>query len=424
MTVLLLLALGAAAAEPSRAVPAEVATLLVSVAQVEPAEVITRIDAFTGPKHALLLLSRARARWRLHQEVNDPAAAAKLLDSAQSDFTAALSLDATLTQAHLGLAQCAAAREDWTTALRHAGQGIDPGTADRTLITFLASLALRAGDWRVATLAAQHGILRFADDQGLRRIELAVLVQAGRGEDARQAVLALLAQAPTDVALWRHLAWSAQQTGRDDESVAALEAALALLPADRTLRRQVAEAQLGRGQPQAALFTLRPLVGEPPLPETLADDGLMLLATRIASEGGGDAGLAEARAWLNAVPAAARSRAQHLQAARLAVRAGDQAAAAAALDVLVAEGEVDPAVLTWAAALADGRGDQARAEALYLRASAVDSPAAGPATLRLAALYLKQDRRAEAGTILATYLAKKPDDAQARALHAQVARAR
>ncbi len=421
---LLLLALGAAAAEPSPAVPAEVATLLSGLAKAKPTEVIARIDDFKGPQHALLTLSRAQARFRLHQDAQDPTAAARLLDSAHADFTATLGLDATLVQAHLGLAQCAAAREDWTTALRHAGQGIDPGTADRSQVTFLASLALKAGDWRVATLAAQHGILRFSDSPELRRLELAVLVHAGRGEDARQAVLALLAQAPGDAALWRHLAWSAQQTGRDEESVAALEAALALVPADRSLRRQVAEAQCGRGQPQAALITVRPLMGDPPLPEALGDDGLMLLASHIASEGGGDAGVAQARTWLAAVPIAARSRAQRLQAARLAVRAGDSANAAEVLDALVAAGEADPTVLTWAAALADGQGDHARAEALYLRASAVDSPAAGPAALRLAALYLKQDRPAEAGVILATYLAKKPDDVQARALHAQVERRR
>jgi predicted Zn-dependent protease len=267
-------------------------------------------------------------------------------------------------------------------------------------------------------------LLRFHDDAVLRRIELAVLVHAGRAEDARQAVLALLAHAPGDTDLWRHLAWAAEQTNRPQESAAALEAALTTRPEDRALRQQLAAVQLGRGQPQAALATVAPLIGAAPDAATLADDRLMLLASRCAAEGGGDTGVAQARAWLALVPEARRSREQRVQMARLAVRAGDQAAARTALDALIAAGESDPAVLTWAAALAETAGDAARAEALYLRAGAGDAPAAGPATLRLAALYLKHDRRDEAGTVLAAYLARKPDDAQARALLTQLDRRR
>ncbi len=419
-------------AESPRTVSPEVAALLTEVAAAEPADVVTRINAAATPLHPLLLLSRGQAYWRLSQDMAQVTAQdattetelSRVLTAAEKDFTATLTADPTLKQAHLGLAQCAAAREDWPTAARQAGLGIDPGTADRSLITFLASTALHAGDWRLATLAAQTGILRFSDDQQLRRIELAVLVHADRGEDARQAVLALLAQNPSDAELWQHLAWAAQQTGRNDEAVAALEAALVVKPDDRNIRRSLVEAQLGRGQPQAAFVTVQPLFTEPISPVVLADEGLMLLASRAAAEGGGDAGCVQARAWLAAVPEAQRSRAQHVQAARLAVRAGDTAAAAAALEILIAAGESDPAVLTWAASLAENTRDFARAEALYLRASATESAAAGPATLRLAGLYLGQDRREEARILLATYLSQKPDDTQAHALQTQLERAR
>ncbi len=393
LLAILLLAAALAAGE-APAVPRPLAELLARVAAAEPAEAVRLVDGWDGEPHALLLLARGQARWRLEQRV-----------PAESDFRAALERDPGLRQAHLGLAQCAAAREDWTAASRSAAAGIEVANADAAQFAFLAGLALRAEDWRLATLAAQQGILRFPDDERLRRAELTVLVHAGRAEDARQAALALLARAPGDAALWRHLAWSEQQLGREEASLAALEAALLLLPAERALRLQLVQAQLARGLPQAALLSVRPLMVQP-----TDDPGLALLASRAAADGGE---LQLARAWLDAVPEARRTRDLRLQQARLALQAGDQAAAGAALDLLIRSGESAPAVLTWAASLCEVR-EPARAEALYLRAA---TPAA---TLRLVALYLRQQRRGEAASTLAAYLAEHPGDAQARALQAQL----
>ncbi len=381
------------AAELPQPVPRPVAELLDRIAAAEPAEVIAQVDSWSGAAHPLLLLVRGQARVRLDRHAE-----------AEADFRAALELDPRLRQARLGLAQCAVAREDWTAASREAAAGIDPIEADAAQLGFLAGVALRAGDWRLATLAAQQGILRFPDDVALRRTELAVLAHAGRAEDARQAALALLARAPQDAGLWRQLAWAAQETGRDAEALAALEAASAAAPADLGLRQRLAAQQLAHGLPQAALVTVRPLMAEP----ATVDDALLLLASRAAAEGGD---LPQARAWLAATPEQRRSRAQRIQAARLAVQAGDQRDAAAALDALIAAGEREATVLAWAASLAEADGDDARAEALYLRAA--ELPAAA---LRMVAMYLRQDRRDEAATHLATYLAAHPDDAQARAL--------
>lgn len=415
LALLPLLVAAVHAADPVRTVPPEAAELLNAVAGLEPAEALLRFAAYKGPEHAMIALVRGQARWRLSQDAQAPEARRAALAEAEADFAAALKLDPELRQAHLGLAQCAAARDDWHAASRAVAAAFEPGRSDRGLVIFLAQAAQRAGDWRLATLAAQEGILRFPDDDALRRVELSVLANAGRGEDARQAVLALLARNPDDVELWNHLAWAAHATGREDESLAAREAALAVRPDDRILRRRLAEAQLGRGLPQAALATVAPLLGERPDHAALSDAGLMQLACRAASDAGEPA---RARAWLAAVPEAARNRDLRLLDARLAVQAGDPAAAAAALEALIALGEGDPGVLTWAASLAEQRGDAARAEALLLRAIAAEGGAA--ASLRLAALYIRQDRRDEAAGILATHLAKHPEDAQARALQARL----
>ena len=412
-----------AAAEAVRSVPQAVADLLTKANQAAPAEVVALINAWTGEPHPLLLLARGRARWRLAQETAARLGTehAHLITDAEADFTAALKLDASLKQAHLGLAQCAADREDWNAAMREIAAGMELESADRALMAFYASAALRAHDWRLATLATQQGILRFPDDAQLRKLEVAVLVHGGLAEQARQAILALLAHDPGDAELWRQLAWSAHETGRTDETLGALEAALALKPADGLVRRQLAEAQLSQGLPQAALETVRPLIGDPPRAEALADDQLMQLASRAAADGGA---LSQARSWLAAVPEAKRSREQRLAAARYAVQEGDVKDAGAALDTLIAGGERDPAVLVWAASLAETRGEAARAETLYLQAIGSDKPASSGASLRLTALYLTQNRRDEARNVLASYLATHPDDVHARALEAQLARSR
>ena len=407
------------AAEGKREVSADVAKLLTELANDQPAAALARISEYKGEAHPLILLTLAQTHWRLAASAIDPLEAATHRQAAEKAYGEALKLDPALRQAHLGLAQCAAAREDWLSASREAAAGVEPTLGERSEVTFLAHAALQAKDWRLAGIAAQQGILRFPDDATLRRIELAVLMNAGRAEDTRQAVLALLARDPADADLWRHLAWAAQETRRDDEALAALEAALLLRPTDRTLRRALAEAQLGHGLPQAALATVQALIGQTPTTETLGDDALMLTASRAAAEGGD---LAQGRAWLAAVPEARRTRPLRLQTARLAIQAGDQEAAASALDTLIAMGEQDAGVLTWAGSLAEQRGDAARAEALYLTASGVDHAAASAAALRLVALYLKQGRLEDARVTLATHLAKRPDDQQAKALQAQLDR--
>lgn len=413
------LSAGLAAAENKREVTADQAKLLTEVAKAEPAAALTLLTAYKGEAHPLITLTLAQTYWRLASEAKDETATRGHRDAAEKSYAEALKQDPTLRQAHLGLAQCAAAREDWTTASREAAAGIDPTLSDRGEVTFLAHAALRAQDWRLAGLAAQHGILRFPDDVTLRRIELSVLQHAGRAEDVREGVLALLAKDPGDVELWRHLAWSAQETKRDDEALAALEAAVMLKADDRSLRRALAESQLAHGLPQAAFVTVKVLIGQPPIQTALDDDALMVTASRAAAEADE---LTQGRAWLDAVPEAKRSRALRLQAARLAIQAGDQAAAAGALEALIALGEQDASVLAWAGSLAETRGDLARAEALYLKASGAESGAASAASLRLVALYLKQERIEDARSTLATHLAKRPDDQQARALQAQLER--
>lgn len=407
------------AADAKREVTAEQAKLLNEVAKAEPAAALTTLTAYQGEPHALITLALAQTHWRLAGTSTDETTARTHRDAAEKSYRAALTLDAKLREAHLGLAQCAAARDDWKTASREAAAGIDPSLGDRVEVTFLAHAALRAEDWRLAGIAAQQGILRFPDDATLRRIEVAVLQHAGRAEDVREAVLALLAQNPADADLWRHLAWAAQETRREDEALAALEAAVVLKPDDRALRRSLADTQLARGMPHAALANLTLLIGTPPRAAALSDANLILAASRAAAEAGN---LAQGRAWLDAVPEQERTRPLRLQSARLAVQAGDQQAAAVALDALIALGEQDASVLTWAGSLAEGRGDLARAEALYLKASGSDAPSASAASLRLVALYLKQERLEDARGTLATHLAKRPDDAQARALQAQLER--
>ena len=407
--------------EVTNEVTTEVAKLLNELATDQPIDALKRLSNYKGENHPLIQLTLAQTHWRLASAALNPQETSLHRDAAEKAYAETLKLDPTVRQAHLGLAQCAAARNDWLVSSREAAAGVEPTLSERSEVTFLAHAALEAKDWRLAGLAAQHGILRFPDDDALRRIELAVLMHAGRAEDTRQAVLALLAKEPTDAELWRHLAWAAQETKRDDEALAALEAAMMLKPNDRSLRRSLAESQLARGMPQAAFVTVKVLVGQPPLTEVLSDEALMITVSRAAAEA--EAGeLQQGRAWLAAIPETKRTRPLRLQAARLAIQAGDQQAAAAALDALIALGEQDATVLTWAGSLAEQRDDVARAETLYVKASSGENAAASAASLRLVALYIKQKRLDDARVVLATHLAKRPDDQQAKALQAQLDR--
>ncbi|GDY12769.1 hypothetical protein LBMAG53_16470 [Planctomycetota bacterium] len=412
------MALAAAiAAEPVTVPPAVAATVQAAQAS-DSAGALAVIAKHPGPPHPLIDLVAAQAHLTLAEAVGDPAQEKDRESHAAEARRLALAVlnaEPANRPAHVVLARLAVRAGDWRTASREAAASFDLGNADAAQLGFLADCARRAGDHRLAAMAVSTGILRFPQDRALRRIDLALCIDSGRAEDARTIVLDLLAESPADPALWRNLAWCAQATNRMEESLAALEAALACRD-EPGLRRQLAETQAARDLPQAALATIRPLLSvKDPEP------AVVLSAARIASAAGDPA---QGRAWLALVPAAKRTRDHGLLVARLAVQVGDRAAAGTALDTLIAAGEADPAVLTWAGQLAEQLDQPARAEALYQQAAGGEgrgpgrSPAAAAAGLRLAALYLRQNRRDEAALLIAAHLARQPDDQQALALQA------
>jgi len=412
LLILPLLVAALTAAEPVSVAP-EVAKLLTAVQdQPDASKALALLDAYKGPEHALIHLARGQTLTRL--ALAAPAADRERQRSeAVNALNVALQLDHTLNTARLSLAQLAADSGAWSEAVAHCGAAISLADANVQELLFYTQCAYQAKDWRLATTLVTQGIARFPSERSLRRYELALLVNGDRPDEARQAVLALLAAEPSDAELWRHLSWSAHELKRSDEALAALEIALIAKPADATLRRQLAQAQLGAGMPQAALVTIAPLLDQ------TSDGAVVELAARIAGDTGDPA---RGRAWLAAVPADQRTRGQRLLTARLALQAQEPVAATAALAELVALGEQDAAVLVWAGQVAEQANDQPTAESFYAQAITSDAPAAAIASLRLVSLYVKQERIEDAQTLLASHLAKRPDDAQAKALLAQLSR--
>jgi Flp pilus assembly protein TadD len=404
--------------EDPRPVSREIADLLQQVSALEPRDALQKLNAYNGEKHALITLAKAQTIWRLClQNSNDARELSEMREQAEQLFQQCLSQDASIKQAHIGLAQCAAQKNNWPLAIKHAALGIDALSGTASELTFLAQCAVQAEDWRLASIAAQHGILRFPADVNLRRMEIHVLLQAQRNEEARQAILALLNSASDDITLWKQLAFVASRLQRDDEMLAALEAALLLRPDDKELRRTLGERQLAKGFYLSALTTLQPLLGPAPHTAALADAGLISALARAGAQCGQ---LAQARALLAAMPASARTRDIQLVAARLAIQAGENANAGEALEALIASGEKDPNVLTWAGTLAEQRGDTATAELLFITAAQNNSAAGAAASLRLVALYLSQKRTSDAKTALAAHLIRYPDDRQAAQLSEQL----
>jgi len=412
------LAVTAVAAEPTVVPPAVADTLRAAAAAADPAQAIIVLAAHRAEPHALLDLALAQAEHRAADAASEATAKAAHRGKAITVYRKALERDPGLRAAHLGLARLAADREDWAAALVDLGAGLDAGSATAAEWLFYASVAQRAGDRSLAETLARGGMTRFPAEPGFRRVLLTLFVAAARIEEARQVAHDLLAAAP-DADLLRTLAWCEERRGDRVAALAALEAAQVLMPHDRSLARSLAEYQLAAGQPQAAYAGLRALLGDPVRPAELADAGLMGLAARTAAEAGQPE---QARAWLDAVPDDQRDRTQRLLAARLAVQAGDGAAASAALDALVRLGERDPAVLAWAGATAEQVGDAARAEALYQQAIAADADGKAPAaTLRLAALWVKQERWRDAAALVAEHLRRHPHDEAALALSRAIA---
>ncbi len=375
-------------------VPAPVAALLERAREASPTAMLVAVQAYNGPDHGLVHLVQGQALLNLQRPTE-----------AEAAFRRALTLAPDLKAAHLGLARCAADRGDWSTAAQAGAAGLDLATAGPEGFAFLAQAGLRGGDRRLAAHAIQQGILRFPGDATLRQVEIALLAEEDRPEALRQALRDQLAKTPDNALLWSHLADAARRLpGRQEEALAALELAHLATPGDRSRRLALARAQATAGQVRPALVHWRVLLAAP----SSADE--VEAAARTAEQAGD---LAQARAWLAAVPVAERPRRHVLLAARLALAAGDAPAARTSLDTLLEGGDHDPALQVWAGHLAEQAQDLPRAEACYRLAVSGGHASAG---LRLASLFLRQGRRAEAATLLALHVAAHPDDEQARSL--------
>jgi tetratricopeptide (TPR) repeat protein len=395
-----LLAAGLDAAEP-QPVPAEVATTLGAEQKAATPEAqLAILNAYHGKAHALIELALGHVHASMGHEKD-----------AGEAYRAALALDPTLHEAAFALARLAAAREDWAEAERLLADHCDPAIAPAPALVLYQQSALARGDLRLALLLDERSLARFPEDQGVRRSDLALLVRAQRPAEAATAARALLELAPNDTEAWRALAWAEQELGDHEGALAALEAAFIAAP-EVAARRHLAEAQLGAGQPQAALANLKVLIGAAADPRQL-DPPLLALGARAAADSGETA---LALAWLDAIPDQSRGRELRLFAARLALKAGDPKAAGNALEPLLAAGELDPTVLMWAAAIAERGGDPTRGEALLRQAVAAAGDKAGLARLRLADLLARRGRLEEARMVLREQLSADAGDTQARAM--------
>ena len=419
-----------AATPPPLRVPAAVASLLDQVrneADAQRAEAL--LLAYQGPAHALVSLAMGNAclqqaslqqaslqQASLQQAEGAPAAVrGSLLTRAEAAFTTAAQLDPTLLVAQLGIARCASARGDWRAAVAACAIAVPVASASASDLSLYVDCAIRAGDARLATTLVTQGITRFPAETVFRRQELTLLVNAERWDEARVALQSQLAASPTDGDLWRSLAGAESRAGDALGARIALEAALLLRPDDRALRQALAELQLAANQAPAAYATIRSLVVEELAKAATAatktannaDPRRLEFAARVAMEADhGD----DARQWLQAIPDDKRSRSGHLLAARLAAQANDLAAADNALQMVLRQGESDPAVVAWAGSIAESRNDLSRAESLYRQANA---HGASIASLRLVVLLHRLGRTDEARNLLVTYRQAQPNDAQA-----------
>ena len=395
--------------EGAREIPAELAPVLeeaeAALSQSKPDQAIAALEAYQGPEDALhaLMLGHAYA---------DRGLGAK----AEASYRRAAKLDVKLKAARLGLVRILVDRTAWREAATLLGETVDIETAPAGELALYARVAYELRDLRLASLILDRGVVRFPANQRLRRLDLAVLAERGDDKRAFQAAFAFLAKNPDDLKAWRHLAAIAQDSEDEDLRLAALEAATLANPEDPRLRRSHAVAQLQAGHHIEALKSAEVMMANAP-----KDRDVTELAIRIAEAAGE---LGQARRWLNKVPMKRRSDTLHLLDARVALREKDPAAAGRALQRLIESGKATGPVLVWAARIAEQRGDTGQAEALYQQSRDMGGPSARIAVLHLARLLHRIGQPERAGRILATYLAKNPDDTPAQSLMAVIGSSR
>ncbi len=297
----------------------------------------------------------------------------------------------------------AAQRQDWPAVITACAADFSREQSHDGFWVLYARAAIEHDDLRLAASLIDGALSRFPANSDVRRLELVYLSRSKQAAPLLRATQEWLRLHADDVEAWSARAWAAANLGDLAGACAALEAIVLMHPDDQQRRRQLAEQLRHQGLSRAALVHYQLLVAQTPL-----DVDLVVAAATCA----GDANNPRlGRTWLNALPG---GRQQQLLSARLAVQAGDQAAAVAALDILISNGENDARVLVWAGHLADLRGDLARAEALY--SSATTAAKDGSATLQLADLYRRTNRTEQSRQLLERHLAAYPGDAAARTM--------
>jgi hypothetical protein len=335
------------------------------------------------------------------------------LAAAAEAYRRALAMDATMTEAGLGLAQVRVRQERWRDAAELLGKYLDVDACPADLLFLYAQTARALEDGRLARLLVETGIARFPSDGRFRRMDLALAVDEGDATAAARAASHLLAASPGEADLWRHLAWARGETGEAAGRIAALEAAVLADPSDLATRRALLAAELAEGNWPTVLARGRALLAGP-LAETAAGDvDLMDVLVRGADAGEADATL---RAWLDRVPAAKRTRAMRVAEARLALRKGQRGRARDILKQLIEMGDAGPSVFLWAGHLAEQAEDWVEAATYYDYARRFEGRDGRLATLYLARLHLRRGRDAEAARLLRAYLKDRPEDAVARSL--------
>jgi tetratricopeptide (TPR) repeat protein len=388
-------------------VPATVAPIIRAAEnESDPEKALDLLKAYHGEDVAVIDLLMGQEELLVADRY--PADQHRHLLAAETNFERAEKSDPHLEEARLGEAQVAAELQNWTKALALAGPAINPANASQWL--YYATICSRAGDWELANEVTVQGLMRFPTSRGFRQLHLELLLHAHRMEEAEAVAQEQLSFEPGSTDLWTTLASIEQECNHPALELVALEAASICSPSNVSLQVRLGIAQLSQGISVTAFETAQRLLGAHPPPAIVADLTVMTFAIQAASAAGDPD---RARTWLTSIPEAHRTRDVRLLEAQLAIQTHDLLAADTVLTSLITLGEHDPRILTWAASIAEQRGDTARAEAEYQQASTGSGEDADNAVLHLAVLYFRHDRLDEARQQASIYLAKHPGDVSA-----------
>ncbi|MCJ8328988.1 MAG: tetratricopeptide repeat protein, partial [Lentisphaeria bacterium] len=308
----------------------------------------------------------------------------KKFSDAEKTFKHVLKVDPKNRLAGTSLAYCYSRENKIKEALRLFGTFLNVDSCSQNFLLQYCLMALQNEDTRLLRLLTNKALVRFPDEMKFRQLDLSLLLQEKKWGTALPILKTRLNSDLSNKKFWKQFAWVHQQLD-SDEQLSVIEAAWYANPTDLQMTKQHLSQQMGAGHMHEAFNVAKQFLNTG---KVKTDKLFLELAIRCAYE---TKHLTEAEKWLKKISENQRNANLYLMIARQAIASKEISKARAALDKVLAK-ELNPAIILWAASLAEQAKDTVRAEALYGQCISTKKKGSDLAKIYLARLLHSQKR--------------------------------